>query len=119
MLYIVNLFLIIVRWRRFIYVATTDKFLLLLTGLALISALWSAAPIVTLRRSLALVSTTIFGVYLASRFSLKEQLRLLAWALGIAALLSLLFVVVPPHYGIETRGVYTGVWRGIYHQKVS
>ena len=24
---------------------------------------------------------------------------------------------MPPHYGIETRGAYTGVWRGIYYNK--
>lgn len=116
-IYLVTLFLIILRWKQFIYIATKDKLLLLIIGLAIVSALWSADPLFALRRSIALVGTSIFGIYLASRYSLKEQLQLLAWALGIAALLSLLFVIVPPHYGIENKGVYAGVWRGIYHHK--
>jgi O-antigen ligase len=116
-IYLISLFLIILRWRRFIYVAKTNILLLLLTGLALVSALWSSDPIFTLHRGVALVGTTIFGIYLASRYSLKEQLQLLAWAFGIAALLSLLFVIIPPHYGITTKGGYAGTGRGIYYSK--
>jgi O-antigen ligase len=118
-IYLVNTLLILLRWRRFVYVAKKNKLLLFITGLALVSVLWSADPIVTFRRSVALVGTTTFGIYLASRYSFKEQLKLLAWALGIAMLLSPLFVIVPPHYGIETRNIYAGVWRGIYFSKNS
>ncbi|RUT04170.1 ligase [Chroococcidiopsis cubana SAG 39.79] len=114
--YLVNILLIAVRWKRFICVATKDKLLLALLVIALVSILWSTAPIYTLRRSLGLAGTTVFGIYLAMRYNLQEQLRLLAWALGIAALLSLLFAVVLPHYGIESK-IHEGAWRGLYHQK--
>jgi O-antigen ligase len=116
-IYLVNFFLIVLRWKLFIYVVQKNKLLLLITGLALVSALWSGDSIVTLRRSVALVLTTMFGVYLASRYSFKEQLQLLAWTFGIASLLSLLFVIVPPHYGLETKEFHAGIWRGIYHHK--
>jgi len=117
-IYIIFFLFIAVRLRRFVYVATRDKLLLLLVGIALISLLWSAAPQVTLRRGVALVVTTAMGAYLATRYSLKEQLRLLAWALGIAALFSVLFISVLPDYGIHPSGSNAGAWRGIYHQKM-
>lgn len=116
-IYLINLFLIILRWRRFIYIVKKNKIFLLITGLAVVSALWSADSILTLRSSMTLLFTNIFAIYLTMRYSFKEQLQLLAWALGIAALLSLLFVIVPPYYGIEINETHAGAWRGIYHQK--
>jgi O-antigen ligase len=50
------------------------------------------------------------------RFSIREQLQLLAWALGIGALLSLLFALALPAYGIINEGGVQG-WRGVYTQK--
>jgi exopolysaccharide production protein ExoQ len=114
--YIITCLLIVLRWKHFIRTVTKDKFLLLLVGLAPVSVLWSIAPELTLRRSVALVGTTLFGAYLASRYDLDELLRLLAWALGIAGLLSLVFALALPWYGIyiDTRGE---AWRGIYWHK--
>jgi exopolysaccharide production protein ExoQ len=116
--YVTTFFLVVLRWKQFVHTVTKDKLLLLLVGVALMSVLWSTAPELTLRRSIALVGTTLFGAYLASRYSLDELLRLLAWALGIAALLSLIFVLALPSYGIhiDPRGE---AWRGIYWHKNS
>src|SRR5215208_7093956 len=65
-------FLVVIRDRRFINVATRDKLLLILVGSALASALWSAVPEVTLRQGVALAGSSMFGVYLAMRYSLRE-----------------------------------------------
>jgi len=62
---------------------------------------------------------------LAARFSVKEQVRLLAWMLGIAMLLSLVFALVLPNYGVMGMGDihnpqdsnHQGAWRGIYIHK--
>ncbi len=108
------IFLLILRHRRrFIRAAIRDKFLFLLVGLAPVSILWSAAPGITLRHSVALVGTTLVGVYLATRYSLREQLWLLAWALGIAALLSLVFGLALPTYGLDPFDPLGG-WQGIF-----
>lgn len=114
--YGITCLLIVMQFRRFIYLSTREPLLLLLIGVALISVLWSVAPQVTLRSSFALIGTTLFGAYLAVRFSLREQLQLLAWALGIAALFSLAFAFALPEYGVmnDARGE---AWRGIYHHK--
>lgn len=115
-LYVLTFCLVFARRRRLMRVLSRDKFLLLLVGLTLVSILWATAPEVTLRRSVALMGTTLFGVYLAVRYDLNEQLRLLAWALGIGALLSLLFALALPAYGIMTDLTATG-WRGVYGHK--
>jgi exopolysaccharide production protein ExoQ len=112
-IYVVVLFWAFVRKNRIIYVMIQDPLLLFLIGLTLLSVLWSTSPTITLRRSVALVCTTLLGVYLATRFKLKEQLHLLAWAFIIAAVLSIVFVLTLPKYGIENDGS----WRGIYQQK--
>jgi len=75
---------------------------------AFASVFWSQDPALTLRRSTALALTLVFGVYLASRFSQKEQLRLLAWAFGVCIVLSFLFELlglnpsqgIPGWYGV-------------------
>lgn len=120
-IYMIVGFLILTRWKRFVRVATRDKSLLLLIMIALLSVFWSAAPETTIQRSTSLLGTTLFGVYLATRYSLEELLRLLAWALGLAALLSLVFTLAFPSYGVVTGtfGYYEGEegWRGIYGEK--
>jgi exopolysaccharide production protein ExoQ len=115
--YAVTFVLIALRWRQFVGVVTRDKLLLLLVALAVLSVLWSAAPETTLRRGVALVGTTAFGAYLAARYTLGGQLRLLAWALGIAAVLSLISGLALPSYGISSDPLFVGDWQGIYNHK--
>lgn len=114
--YGITALLAIMRWRQIVYVITRDKLLLVLVGIALVSIVWSVVPELTLRRGVALGGTTLFAAYLAARFSMSELLRLLAWALGIAALFSLLFALALPSYGIyiDPRGE---AWGGIYSHK--
>jgi exopolysaccharide production protein ExoQ len=112
---IITLF-IIAHLRRFAWTATRDKLLLLVIAYVLLSVLWSSAPQVTLRRSVVFLGATGFGFYLATRFSLRQQVRLLAWMLGISAILSVLLALAMPHLGIGT-GVHAGDWQGIYGQK--
>lgn len=116
-IYIITLFLVFLRWKKFIRVVTERKLLLVLIGIALASVFWSVSPELTLRRSFALVGTTLFGFYLATRYSLKEQFRLLTWALGIAMVLSVLLALLLPSYGIHQGGDFPGSWKGIYTHK--
>lgn len=85
--------------------------------LALFSVLWSNDPPITLRRSIALVQTGLFGVYLAAVYSLRQQLRLLVAALSLAAVLSFAVALLAPEYGIALGGINAGTWTGIYLQK--
>ncbi|NJM97829.1 MAG: O-antigen ligase family protein, partial [Phormidesmis sp. RL_2_1] len=80
------------------------------------SFLWSDFPDITQRRSLAILETTIFALYFASRFNLKEQLKILAFTGSLFAIISLLFSLAIPAQAIES-GIHAGAWRGPLIQK--
>jgi O-antigen ligase len=105
--------LLMVRWQGAIAVAQRAKLLWLLLGIVFLSIVWSDAPSVSIRQSVALMGTTLFGIYLATRYRLKEQLHLLGWVFGIAAVLSLIFAIALPSYGLQNGQS----WQGIYHHK--
>ncbi|WP_293101884.1 O-antigen ligase, partial [Moorena sp. SIO3I6] len=116
LIYLVTFFLLTLRWKKVLYVLSKDRWLNLLVGIAVVSIFWSSEPTTTINRAVALIGTTLFGVYLASRYTIKEQLEMLGWAFGVAVLLSFMFIVALPKYGIM-GGVHAGTWRGIYVHK--
>lgn len=81
-IYGIVLFLIFARWKSSSRTAIRDPFVWLFAGIAFISFLWSDFPDWTLKKGITTLQTTSFGLYMASRFSLKEQLEMLGWALG-------------------------------------
>ena len=107
-------FLVVLRWKRVLYAATQEIPLLLLHLLAFLSILWSAAPDTTENEIKALCRVALFGVYLAARFSLKEQMKLVAVVLGISVVASLVAAVAVPSYGIHGSGAWTEPWKGIF-----
>ena len=115
-IYIITFFLIIRKWKSVLTLLIKEKFILLLVGMALLSILWSDVPFLTLRRSVALTGTTLFGIYFAIRYGTKKQLQLLGWMFSIVVFLSYIFVLVFPEYGIM-GGSHEGIWRGIYVHK--
>ncbi len=68
------------RMKRVARVVWSDSLTWMLVGFAGISLFWSVEPEVTLRRLVALLGTTMFGVYLASRFTFRDQVSLVAIA---------------------------------------
>jgi O-antigen ligase len=101
------------RPRAFWRACTGDAGLMALLGLTVLSALWSAAPEIAFRRALALLGTSLFGIYLHVRYTPEEQWRLLGWALGFGIILSLPIVALS---GEETQGLLVS---GIYENKNS
>jgi exopolysaccharide production protein ExoQ len=90
--------------------------LLVLLAIVTASILWSQFPYVTARRSLALIGTTVFGLYLTSSFDSNQQASFLSKAFGCAMILSLIFAILLPQYGLM-GAIHTGAWRGIYIHK--
>lgn len=113
LIYALSLFLMVLRWRQAAKVVMRGTLVWVLVGFVVFSMFWSDAPDVTLRQSIAVIGTTLFGVYLATRYSLSEQLKLLALVFGIVAVLSLVFAVALPSYGLQGGQS----WQGIYHHK--
>lgn len=87
-----------------------------LCAFAFASVFWSDAPGLTFRRSVALMLTLFFGMYFASRFSMKEQLRLLAWTFGIGIAFSLPFGLLGLGASVDAERNVPG-WYGIFTQK--
>jgi exopolysaccharide production protein ExoQ len=102
--------------KGFLVAVRRDKLLFLLVALTMFSVLWSDDPALTFRRSVALIGTTLFGVYFARRFSLSDQLRLLSRVFLVATILSLVFVAILPQYGLADPH-FGYAWQGIYGHK--
>jgi len=121
----IALLLIAQRWKQIGNVILRRYLLWLLTGLIVGSALWSQVPMTTVELVMPFLRVTIFGVYFGTCFTITEQIRLLAWAFGLAALLSAITSIAFPKYGIVGQGfianmedvAHTGVWRGVYIHK--
>lgn len=88
----------------------------LLVLLALASTAWSEVPGLTAKRATILAGTTLFGIYLATRFRPREFLGLMAITMGSAAVVSMALGLLDPERGIA-HGVYEGDWRGLYGHK--
>ncbi len=93
-----------------------NKLLLHLLALCVISATWSENPVVTLRKCIALVGTMALGLLLALRFDLRDQLRLIAAVLGLAALASLCAALFFPSSFPATE-FSASAWNGVFSHK--
>lgn len=116
LVYAFTLLLLVPHWKKALYLLFKEKTILLMVGIALASVFWSSAPQETVFRSVAMIGTTLFGIYFATCYGLKQQLDLLGWAFGLIIALSFVFAIALPQYGIM-GGVHAGAWRGIYTHK--
>ena len=83
-----------------------------------LSYLWSIEPDVTLRRSVALLMTTLFGLVLAARYDWNELVGRLALVFLFTALISLVLAVLVPRLGVMQE-IHHGAWRGAWLEKNS
>ncbi len=82
--------------------------------LAVASSLWAEAPDHVFRRAIALAGTCLVGIVLAARFTLLEQLKLLRWALRLAAVLSVAIIILGHGVLMSTGGASA---RGVFNHK--
>ena len=93
-------------------------FLIALLALAAASFTWSLDPAVTERRAVAVIATTLAGLYLAARYDWRTLLRLLGAVWLFMAIVSLVAGLVAPGFAIMTE-VHPGAWRGLWWEKNS
>lgn len=93
-----------------------SPWLVLLALLAIASAAWSIDPELSFRRGIAVLATTLMGVYLAARFDWISALRLLAivWFGLMAA--SFIAGVVAPGFAVMHE-IHPGAWSGGWSEK--
>jgi exopolysaccharide production protein ExoQ len=115
-IYFITFVLLTFRWKKSVYLASKNLYILLFTGLAGISIIWSSVPEITIARFIAILGTNLFSLYLASRYTFKQQILLLIQTYTIITVLSILVIVLLPKYGIM-GGVHAGAWRGVFNHK--
>ncbi|AFY35651.1 O-antigen ligase [Calothrix sp. PCC 7507] len=103
-------------WKKALLTASRDKVLWIFTAIVLISFIWSDYKMSTLLDSREVWQMTSFGLYFATRFSLREQVKLIALTFGIGALLSTIFALGLPSIG-KHGADHPGAWKGIYDYK--
>lgn len=108
--------LLFVNRRQILQQMRATQLLWILVALAFVSVLWSDVPAFAFRRCLNMAATTGFGLYLAFRYTPRQLLRLLGWALTVAIVCSLLVIFLRPEMGLDTALTNYG-WRGIFGQK--
>jgi exopolysaccharide production protein ExoQ len=114
--YLITLSLLSLRWKQIIPLLSRNWSIWVLILLPVISLCWSFEPDITLKNSFTLVCSSLFGIYLTSRYSLKEQLQLLSWSFYIIIVLSFVFAIGLPKYGLM-GDFHQGKWRGVFSHK--
>lgn len=114
--YLWAVFFLLFRWKNTLFYATKNVTIWPLLAVAVASLLWSYNPEQTLKNCINLFGVTLFGFYVGSNYSIKEQLKLLVVSYIIIFFSSLFFIIGLPRYGIM-GGVHAGAWRGIFTHK--
>ncbi len=114
--YAIAAFFTLRHWGSFVRGLRNSRWALLLAGMALCSAVWSEYPLLTLRKGVVVLGTTMFGAYFAAAYRRDQQLRLLCIVAGLLAALSAAAAVLYPSYGIDP---FSGDWCGVFPQKNS
>lgn len=117
MIYLIVFSLLFIRIEKFLKFSSRNLLIFLFLLIPVFSCFWSIAPETTLRRVIALLGTSFFGVYMAFAFPPDRVLRTLALIYALVAAASAFFIVALPNYGVHQIGEYAGVWRGVYAQK--
>ncbi|PHM11817.1 O-antigen ligase family protein [Nostoc sp. 'Peltigera malacea cyanobiont' DB3992] len=114
--YLILFYFLILYWKGFLYVITRSPLQFLLLAIVIFSLLWSEDLSSSLTYLRGLIRIYFLAIYLAMRYSLREQIKLIAWALGVAASLSIIFSAFVPGY-IHESPELLGMWSGIYGHK--
>ena len=118
-IYLVTAAVIFTRVNLFVWLCSRNKAFILLIAFVMFSVVWSIDPSVSLRRTVALLGSTIFAIYIVMRFRPEEMLDLLATAFALAVIASLIAVFLFPNVGVHTGRSNHGDWRGIFGHKNS
>lgn len=116
--YLMILGLSVVHFPKVLRAAVFNPLILMCVLLCGVSYFWSIDPAVTMRRSIAILMTTLFGLFLAARYDWEGLVLRLAFAYAFMAFGSLIFSVALPEYG-RMQFIHEGSWRGMWLEKNS
>src|SRR5271167_3989 len=113
-LYLAVAVLAVSEFRRTIGSIRRTPAILGLLLLALASPLWAEMPDLVFRRAIALAGTCLLGIVLAARFCFLEQLQMLRSVLRLAAVLSVVILILG--HGVLLSPAGDSV-RGVFNHK--
>lgn len=113
LLYIFFFGMVAMNFRAITAIVLRERWLMAIWLLVLTSTLWSIEPSQTLRRAIALLGTTLVGLYVATKFEPKEQIRIVGAVVAIAGLASFAVAILYPKAGVAGAGE----WKGVFHHK--
>ena len=99
-----------------IRLAVFNPILILCVVVCGLSFLWSIEPSISLRRAIAVLITTLFGLVLAARYDWNGMVQRLAFVFGALAIVSFLIAIIMPKYGVMSE-IHVGAWRGAWIEK--
>jgi O-antigen ligase len=112
----VSTLLLLLNGKRTLITIRRDWVLWLFVVITLASWSWSHLPEWTADTMREMIRTTIFGLYFATRFDLKQQVKFVAITFGIGMVASILLAIGLPAFGRHST-IHPGAWRGIYGDK--
>ena len=101
---------------QLIRISAFNPLILLCVMICGISMLWSIDQSISLRRSVALMMTTTFGLIIAARYDWNGMVQRLAFVFGALALFTLIFAFINPDRAIHNE-IHIGAWRGPWSEK--
>ena len=116
--YLMIMALIFIHFPKFLRTVVFNPLILCCVILCVISFFWSIDPAITMRRSVAIVVTTAFGLFLACRYDWHGLVQRFAAAYAFLAIGSLIFAVALPELG-RMQFIHEGAWRGMWLEKNS
>ena len=118
LIFLISAVLLILYWKTAFRTIVKNPLPWILVLVAMLSMLWSVDLWVTRSYALKLFGWSLFGTYLAARYTLHGQLKILSTAMLMIVLITIGFTAVFPGYGID-NGVHAGALRGAFWHKNS
>ncbi len=115
-MYALILAMVLRTFPQFFRMAVFSPLLILCVAYCGLTMFWSVDYSLTMRRSVALMVTTMAGLVLAARFTWEEMVQRIAFAFFILAILTIFVVITNPARGIMHE-IHEGAWRGPWVEK--
>jgi len=109
-LYLLLILFLVKRRTAALKLLVQERWLAALCLWAIFSVAWSVEPGESLRRSLALIGVTVTGLYLGLLYEPKDQLKAIAYVMGLGAIGSVLVSIAAPAIGFMPTGEMQGVY---------
>lgn len=114
--YALTLGVMVWQWKAMLRTLLRMPFIIALMGLAAASFLWSIDPSLSQRRGIAIVMSTLAGLWIGTRYDWRTLLRTLGLVWITVAVAGAVTALANPGFGVMHE-VHVGAWKGLYYEK--